>query len=284
MKHIKKKYITDNMKFCEIGPLKNLIIGKSIKNNFNSNFSFSDTNTFSDVHVVQNLHPITIAKEYLLKKNNPIILNVVTREFDGNNIPSSQGMLDDMINVRTNFYKTVSGHYPLRYSEVIYTPLVTVIRNENLLINPNEFFRLNIITATPVSDPKLEDGILNLEDYIMTKETIENIFQTAAGTNHDILILNDFGCGSQKIPVGDIVDIFNICILNYGSLFKSIIFSITTKDDIDEAIYAYFLKNIIRPQDLIQNVPNNIDDQLVNQLNEQTLPITNPLINSNMYN
>lgn len=261
MKQIRKKYITDNMKFCELGPLKNLPLGKSIKNNYNSNFTILDTNSFTDVHIIQNIHPITIAKEYLIKNNNPIILNVITNEFNGENIPSSQGMLDDIINVRTNFYKSATGLgiYPLKYSDTIFTPSITVIRNENFEINPKEFFRINIITASCLIEPKLEDDMLNLDDYILTKETIENIFQTAINSNHDILILNDFGCKTFKMSISDIVDIYNICILNYGSLFKSIIFSINTNDDIDYAIYTYFLKNIIKPQNL-----NNNDNNLNN--------------------
>lgn len=259
----KKTYINDNIRFCDFGPLKNLLIGKPVKCNFNNNFDCRVTNCFTDVHVIKNIHTLTIAKEYILKKHNPIVLNIVTREFDGNGISSSHGMLDDLINIRTNFYKTITGYYPLKYSEVIYTPLITVIRNESLSINPNEFYRTNLITASPINDPELTNGALNFDDYIMTKETIENIFQTAAQNNHDILILNDFGCSTEKIPVSDIVDIFNICILNYGYLFKSIIFSIQN----DEATYYYFLKNIIKPQDLIQDIPLSFDNNVINQNN-----------------
>ena len=271
-KSIKKNLVSDNMKYCNIGPLKNLPLGRPIKNNYNNNFCFGETDFFADVYIVKDIHAISLAKEYMLKHFNPIILNTVTKEFDGNNIPSSQGILDDIINVRTNFYKTSANYYPLKYSEVIYSPCITVIRNDSFVINPPEFFRINLITATPVNSPKLEDGMLNLEDYIVTKETIENIFQTAAQTNHDVLILNDFGCVSEKIPVNELVDIFNLCILHYGSLFKTIIFSIQAITPAQEAIYYYFLKNIIKTQELVNSGQNN------NQEQEPSLPVSNPLI------
>ena len=277
----KKSMMLQNIYLCKFGNLQMLPLMKPSKNNINNNFQFHDTNQFCEVYVMKNIHPIIIAKEYIFKKMNPIIMNVVKNDFSGTNIESSENMYDDILNLRTNFFKTIniSGLYPLRGSEIVYSPTITVIRNENFIINPQEFFRINIITATPITEPKLEDESMNIDDYILTKEIIENIFQTALQTNHDVLILTDFGCRDEKNPINDIVDIFNSCILKYGSIFKNIIFSIAVKEISDDAIYHYFNKNIIKPQTLVENKEiENYTDLTINDKNVTP----NQMINNNM--
>ena len=298
IKHYKKKVMQENMTLFEIGNFKNLPVIKSTKHLKNDNMQIFDTNVFCEVFVIKNSQSITLARECILKKMNPAVINVVTDQFNGSNIPSSEGMYDDTINLRTNFYKTLNqGFYPLKKNEVVYSPFITVIRHDNFnFLNPQQFFRVALITATPISEPKLENDSFGLDDYISTKDTIENIFQVAIQHSHDVLILTDFGCTIDKNPISDIVDIFNICILKYGSFFKYIIFSINTTQQIqiDEAIYFYFFKNIIRPQDLISNtnpsiqIDNNqtVINQMPNQIPNQIIPnqMPNQMISNQISN
>lgn len=257
-KYNKKSIITQNIWLCEYGILKNLPVTKTVKNNFNNNLLLQEGNNFCDV-IVNNISAITIARELILNKMNPIILNLVTEEFTGSNMTNPNGIIDDTLYLITNYYKSNinSGHYPLNNTEITLTPNVIVFRNENYsFLNSKEYFKIDIITASPIYEPKLEekDGIkyYNFDDYLSTKELIENIFQTAYQTNHDALILNDLGCNHFKHPIGDLVDIINLCILKYGSLLKYVFFSIPIKHESDLAIFAYFSKQIIKPQDLVK--------------------------------
>src|ERR1700744_944935 len=249
----KKFNIGQNIYLCKFGALKNLPLLLSLKNCYNSSFNCGQSTTFCDVYI-KPLHPLILAKEFVMEGMNPVLLMTVTKDFNGSNLDSSEGIHDELINLRTNFHRTImlpSGTYPIKGTEVVYTPFVTIIRDEmHNIMNPQSMYKVSLIVTSPINDPKLRDESFELNDYFKTKEIIETIFQTAILRNHDVLILTDFGCKYDKNPLKDIVDIFNLSILKYGHLFKYIVFAFNIREQTDMAYYAYFSKEIIKPQEL----------------------------------
>lgn len=255
MKQYRKDIITQNMRYIEYGPLKTIPINKSIKNKYNENFSISETDIFCDVYILKDISSITVAESYAGKYRTTIV-NMITEDFDGGAIASSRGFIDETINVRTNLYKSIANIFPFKKGDVAYSQDVTVIRNSKYLINVKDFFKINIVTTLIHN---VENNHVTLDDYVLIKEIVEAIFQTAIISKNDVLILSDFGCVNNGMLTKDVVDIYNLCILKYGYHFKNIIILFDIKNKDMMAHYYYFLKNIIIPQDLVEK--NIIDNE-----------------------
>jgi len=246
----KKRLIQDNIFACKYGIYKGLSVGRTQKNFFNYNVNMAPPCEYCNVDV-RNTHILDTAYSYLCKGFKPVILNIVSDEYNGGNIYQADGFSDELIFFRTNINQTTSGFnlYPVSGSEVTYAPIVHIIRNDNLqLLHPSQISKISVITASLKKNPKLIDGHINIDDYSISNQCMESIFQTAFKANHDVLILNDFGCISDNYPVDDVIDMINSCIYKYGHLFKYVVVSIHV---VNQGTMSYFTRmntKIIRPQ------------------------------------
>ena len=247
-KNTRKNIVGQNIFLCKYGSLKSLSFSKSIKNFHEPNFNINMTTNFADVYV-KSMHTIEMAREFLKHNLNPVIVTTVTKDFDGTNIENSTGMTDPLINVRTTFHSTLTANslYPLKGSEVIYNKMLHVIRDN--IMNINDFVTVSLIVASSKNIPK-KQKTLKYTEYLELREIIETVFQTAISGGNDVLILDDFGCKTTGIPENDIIDIFNIMILKYGYCFKFIVIAINLTDQTDFKKYALFDKEIIKPQNI----------------------------------
>lgn len=273
----KKQYISQNTWLCKFGNLKNLTNYQVAKNTYRESYETDnhlDNGGFCNVYVIKS-HCLSIAHDLVAKSNNkikPAILNIVSEKFENSGIDNLEGVLDDQLHMKTNFTSVakMNSCHPPKQNEVIYNPFITVVRDESMNINPQNIFIVSVITITSLKEYKVlesEDGpVMTVESYISTKMKIESVFQTAHLGGHGVLILNDFGCTRDSIPIGDLVDIYNSCILKYGHLFQDIIFAFPIKDTKDIASFAYFLKQIIKPQELCQNEEQE-EAQLLAEIN-----------------
>lgn len=261
----KKTLLTQNIQQCKYGHYANIPVFMSNKFHYDSKFNLGEPINYCDVYVLHK-HPLLIVKEMKLKGHNPAVLSIVSNSFDGSNLDTFEGFHDDYLNLRTNYCKTIGQvSYPLQVSDILYTKNLYVIRDENMLfLHPSNFYSFNHIVASPIENPKLYKKKLKLDDYILIKELIETIFQSAILDNNDVLILNDFGCKYNKIPLQDIIYLYNMNILKYGHFFKYIIIATPLVDQADKDLYLLFEKEIIKPQNLINpdsinlNISNNI--------------------------
>jgi hypothetical protein len=243
--------INENNNYCKYTDHKNLQIKKSLKLKYRSNFPIPEPQRFAEVYI-KNIHSLILSKECLIQKLKPVIVNIVSPSFDGTPLH----FYDDFISMKTNFYQTIDSIdlYPIQ-KNIVYVPILTVIRDANFDINIKFFYSICCITAALVNEPEIiEEKYMNFNDHMTCLEVIESIFQTAKLADHDTLILTDFGCKYNKVPIVDLVDILNLLILKYGGFFKNIYFSIPASSEFDLAIYEYFSKNIIKPQDISDNI------------------------------
>jgi len=103
-------------------------------------------------------------------------------------------------------------------------------------------------------------------EYLAVQQTIESIFQMACFVGHDVIIFPDLGCSVYKIPIDDIIEMLNLCILKYNSMFKFIVFAIPINDSYDMKIFASYSKDLIKPQNIFneQNYQNDNEQNYQN--------------------
>lgn len=240
----KNDIISENIYKCRYGFLQSIIVDKSVKIKYDNNFLLRDFTDYTDVHV-KSVHSLILVKELI--KKNPVIVNIVSSEFDG----SALSLFDDFLAMKTNFCQCISSElFPIS-KNIIYTPFISIIRDEEFKINIKSIVTSAMITASLVVNPRIiEKKYMNLTDHTNTIEIIETIFQTCIKAGHDTIIFGNLACKYNKIPFEDIVDILNLSILKYGGSFKYIYFAIPRIDQFDALQYDYFFKKIIRPQEL----------------------------------
>ena len=264
---IKKNLIQQNIYACKFGIYRGIPISKTQKNFFTYNINIAPPYEYCNVEV-NNAHIIDIAYQYFKYGYRPVILNIVSEDFIGDNMNSCEGYKDELIFIRTNINQTTNGFnlFPLK-TEVAYAPIVHIIRNDNMqLVPPNQLGKISVISASIKKNPQLVNNNINIDDYTTCSQLLETIFQTAYLGGNDVLILGDFGCITDNYPVDDIIDIMNGCIYKYGHLFKNITVSIYVTSQATMGYYSKFSEKIVRPQSYLNeymqtnllNQPDNI--------------------------
>ena len=250
----KRTLIGQNTYACKFGQLKNKSNYTCMKNQYRDNYTTGVVYNFCDVYILK-VPAIDIANEFIRMGLTPVLVTNITNDFKDNNIDSLEGVYDDTTLIRTNYniiMRTNSNFLPLHDNEILYTPEVIILRDENMNFYTNELNKISIITNNlNRKDYKFGKKRFNFDSYFNLKIKLENIFQTAHMSGHDVLILNDFGISTNLFPIKEIIDLYNLCILKYGHLFKYIIFPFSIKDSRDIASHAVFLKDIIKPQEIL---------------------------------
>lgn len=282
---LKKNIVLQNNYICKFGYLRDKTNYMSFKNYLNEEYCVGTPISFCDVYILK-LHPLIIAKEFVNCNLSPVLINIVGEKYTEHNIENLEGVYDEILNLRTNFQciSRQNNNFPPKDNEVIYTPQVMVIRDELLNYTQN-IFKVAFITITSKPEtykilPYREDidtdldsedskvaiekikTIMSVDTYMLFKNKIELIFQTAHYAGNNVIIFGDFGCIQDKLPIEDIIDIFNSNIFKYGHLFKEIVFAINVRLPKEQQLYEQFCDKIIKPQNII------IDDEVDNQNDE----------------
>ena len=262
----KKTILSQNTYMCKFGQLKNKSNYGCIKNHYQENYDVGIAYNFCDVYILK-VPAIDIAYEFIKMGLSPVIVTNITNDFKDNNVENSDGVYDVMTLIRTNYnlIMKMNGNFlPVHDNEILYNPEVIILRDENLNFYQNEINKISIISNNlNKKDYQFGKKRFSFESYIKLKIKLETIFQTAHLSGHEVLILNDFGIGSNLFPIKEIIDLYNLCILKYGHLFKYIIFPFTIKDSRDIASHAVFLKDIIKPQEIL-DIHDDNNDELIN--------------------
>ncbi len=162
------------------------------------------------------------------KNYNPVILNLADDRFPGGHVQIGTNAQEESIFRRSNYYQTLNhetGFYPLKDSQLIYSPNVTVIKNENGNYL-DKFYELAFIACPGIHNPELIDDRLNDKDVEILKNKIKNILNISYIYKHDIPILGAIGCGAWKCPPKHVAEIFKDVLNEYDGVFKHIVFAI----------------------------------------------------------
>jgi hypothetical protein len=288
MNHREKQNImNDNKLLCTYGEFKNIPLLKTQKYFYNPELSLPINNNFCFVDVIASDN-ISIGHKFIsLNKNKPVMIMMVDKEFNGANMDILGNITDYEYILKSNFYKTLNDKnlYPLNDGEINFIQNLFIFRDNNYNISENKY-SIPAIIFSPIKNPVILGQYMLTDDYLSYQKSIEAIFQGAFVAGLDTLILSDMGIISYGIPVGEFLEIINICILKYCTLFKFIIFAIQPKNQRDLELIDLLIERLVKPQYL--NVSNNsinpinpINSNHPNQQNHQMINPNNQMINPN---
>lgn len=258
----KRTLINQNINQARIGTYQGCSKYDCVPVKYISGMNPGKTDKICEVKVIYE-HALDLAEQFaevgvqtFTKKNkmNPVILNVVARDFTGDSIESSEGMRDEMINIRTTFcINSKKKAFPIIENNCAYTPYVNIIRGKNpSQIFPWKFcYRVNLISASPIQQDGPVDKMSSC-DYIKTCTIIENVFQIAIGQDHEVLILTPFGHEEDNNPIEDIIQIYNFCIMKYGHKLNKIIIAIPPY--YPKNLYIKYLEGIKKPNEIVGEI------------------------------
>lgn len=203
-----------------------------------------------DIH---NKDTLVMAQELVQQGFNPLVLNMANAFSSGGGVKNGEMAQEEELFRRSDYHRfTPTQFYPLEELDVLYTPKVTVIKNENYkTLDTNKKFSVAMIACAAVRDPKItnyntEDQyceFINERDRKLMKYKIESIFQTAYRHGHNSIVLGALGCGCFNNPVYEIAKIFKEIILKYKFCFKNISFAILSKRDNNFNIFKDVFNN-----------------------------------------
>jgi hypothetical protein len=267
----KRTLINQTIAQTKIGLYKAFPKFKSISCQFTSNFNPGVPNNICEVDVVYD-HILDVAELYAEKginytqtnNMNPVIINVVGREFSGSNLETCENIRDEIVNIRTTFSNTIGSNppYPMNEEECVYSRVVTIIRPKQPIqwLAYPQTYRTAMITVAPIKIEKLlSDNKMSCMDFGKTCTVIECIFQAALAKGHPILILPPFGHEDDNNPIDDIIKVYNYCIFKYGHLFKKIIIGVPPH--YPQSVFKAYQKDIIKPQDIVTIVDKQFEQE-----------------------
>ena len=274
---MKKTLMNQTISYSKIGPYKMVPKFKPLTFQFINNFNPGVPSNICEVKIVYE-HVLDVLEHYSEKginytsnnNMNPVVLNIVGRDFTGSNLESNEEIRDEIINLRTTFNSSLSTSppFPLKEDECVYMKSITVIRPKHVygFYGFPQSYRTALITVSPLKTEKLlPENRMSSIDFIKTCTIIESIFQVAICKNHPVLILSPFGHEEDNNPVDDIIKIYNYCIFKYGHFFKNIIIGIPPH--YPKVVFQNYEKNIAKPQELVVEVDKQFEkDELKKSL------------------
>jgi len=111
--------------------------------------------------------------------------------------------------------------YPIELDEILYTPQITIIYNEDFT-DVCDGVKVDVISSAAI---KVRE--FNRQEMVETcmSEKINAIFQLAIKKGNKSLILGPFGCGAYGNDVNTVANLFCNALLEYGGYFNHIYFA-----------------------------------------------------------
>ena len=270
----KQVMITQNITACKLGFYMNCPTSKALKTTFVSNFAIPEPQAMSEVYVV-NSHPLDLVAEFCNRGVNvepkdgltPVVICPVNREtFFGTNYNQSEGIVDDLYNLRTNYNMiTQNGNpFPIKDKECVYNKSLTVIRDQKFNPIPlQNTYTFAVITLSTIHKPPLVDeNRMGSTEFLNLMSTVETMFQTAVYYGHNALVLSPLGYSDDDVPQEDIIKIFNTMIFKYQHMFRYIV--ICVPEFLGSDVYTLYSANIIIPKEISADDSEDITIKIKN--------------------
>jgi len=226
----------DTKKKCLDGYYGNLTYGESYS--FTANdprlLNLKLEKKFDKTNVeVKNEDVLSVTRSLTNGVNKVLTLNLASNCNPGGGVTRGAMAQEEELFRRTNYFMSLpKSLYPLRKTNVIYTPNVLVIKDTNYKDLSKPFYT-SMIAAAAIRHPKINS--FGLYDRPSDKEimlsTIDNIFKTAYLLKYDTLVLGALGCGAFGNPAMEVISLFNECLKKYNCCFKNITFAVFSRND-----------------------------------------------------
>jgi len=145
---------------------------------------------------------------------------------------------------RSNYFEALPLKlYPIPETGCIYTPIITVIKNEDYKLLDIPFI-VAMVACAGIRHPKITQygTYKNVNDRQLMKYKIEQIFQTGYKNNKNTLVLGALGTGAYGNPPLEVANIFNEVIQEYYQCFKYIVFAIKSHNDPNYDIFSRIIQ------------------------------------------
>lgn len=244
----RKNVWLDTVEKCTKGKFKDLPTGQSyLFHPHDKEFSnIKMTNKFDKTNViVVNADTLVTAKTLNdAGASNVLVLNMASWLKRGGGVETGCSAQEEELFRRSNYFMSYDNRFhPLKKGEAIYTPKVTIIKDQNYndLTAP---FKVSMLAIAALKNPNLTNEN-KYTDYDLNtmSNIIENIFRVSYLMNHDVLVLGALGCGAYYNPPEEVVKIFNTFLTKYDKMFKIIVFAVLSNEDEN---FNIFDKNIKR--------------------------------------
>lgn len=270
----KQVYITQNITACKLGFYMNCPSSKALKTTYVPNFTIQEAHQIAQIYIV-NSHSIDIVGEFCNRGINvepkeglrPVVMCTVNREtFFGTNFNQSEGITDDLYNIRCNYNMiTQNGNpFPIKDKECVYNKFLTVIRDSKFNPIPlQNTYTFSVITISSIHKPPLiDENRMGSTEFLSLMSTLETMFQTAVYYGHNVLILSPIGYSDDDVPQEDVIKIYNSLIFKYQHMFRYIV--VAVPDFFGSEVYALYEANIIIPHEIALDDSQDISIKIKN--------------------
>lgn len=165
-----------------------------------------------------------------------LVLNLASYTHSGGGVERGARAQEEDLYRQSNYFQANSQRlYPLAMDEVVYSPLVHIIKNSvyQLLDKP---FPVSCLAVAAIRNPQIKydsdwrSMFSNNHQQQITQEKIDMIFKVAILHGHDSLVLGALGCGAYANPPYEIAQMFKRSLLKYSLYFKKIGFAVLSHE------------------------------------------------------
>jgi len=261
-------------------PSSNFMIAPTIKYEIESDsalssdtiYKVSDESISARISVVPTdsfttAHSLSLELQKLGVAEKVLVLNLANGTIPGGGVSYGSFSQEENLFRRSNYFITLlqdlypisSGKGKKNNDALLYSPIVTVFKDENynLMTNPFQvsciavaaaFKPKKIITEEVIEDygndgrteetenkkketRKVERFANSTHDKEVMRKKIDSIFRIAILHKHRNLVLGALGCGAYHNPVDDVIELFNDAIQQFDMFFDNIIFAVRSHKD-----------------------------------------------------
>lgn len=200
--------------------------------------------------IVENIDSFDMARKIGDLNGLPLVLNLASHQNFGGGVTRGARAQEEDLFRKSNYTQVMDKNfYPLKINEVVYSPLVYVVKDSiyKLLDQP---FAVSCLAVAAIRDPEIvvdPNGMVHykkLVDVDIMEEKIDMVFKIAIKHGHSNLVLGALGCGAFNNPPEDVAIMFKNAITKYQMYFDKICFAVLSKQGNNNfEIYNKILKN-----------------------------------------
>lgn len=214
----------------------NFLVYRPLKYSYNSNefrynnslFNYNPSNEPAKI-LIENIDSFDMARR--MNKEKILVLNLASDINPGGGVKKGSKAQEEDLYRKSNYFEANSQDlYPLTESEVVYSPLVHIIKDNSYELLPIPY-PVSCLAVAALRNPKikLENGRImyfNNTDREVMQEKIDMIFKVAIKHGHKNLVLGALGCGAFNNPTEEVAYMFKNSLIKYSHYFERIGFAI----------------------------------------------------------
>ncbi len=182
--------------------------------------------------LVENIDSFDLARAMENGTGKIMVLNLASHKRSGGGVENGAQAQEEDLYRKSNYFEANSSNlYPLKMNEVVYCPLVYIIKNNKYRIL-EEPYPVSCLAVAAIKSPQLKvlpggkETYSNQNDLLIMQNKIDMIFKVAIKHGHKQLVLGALGCGVFYNPPEVVALMFKKSLTKYSQYFTRIGFAI----------------------------------------------------------